>query len=169
MIINEIVPSAYGAEVGRAIKDPAEQVAAMDVLAKAHPPNIEQARMIVRDVVESGFLKGEQSNLFGTEALVQGLFAERARILDSALRSLRQMSKTFNTAIEHEGVLSKVGNVLSKEANAKGKMSNDAFSEILKILKKQSNVSSYSKEVLLQICPSIIMRNTVCISRIARC
>ena len=133
MIINEIVPSAYGAEVGRAIKDPAEQVAAMDVLAKAHPPNIEQARMIVRDVVESGFLKGEQSNLFGTEALVQGLFAERARILDNALRSLRQMSKTFNTAIEHEGVLSKVGNVLSKEANTKGKMSNDAFSEILKI------------------------------------
>jgi hypothetical protein len=132
MVVNEIVPAAYAAEVGRAISDPAEQLAALRVLAKAEPANLEQARIIVEDIRNSGFLKGEQASLFGTESTAESLFAERSRILENAGRSLARLKGTFNTAVEHETTLAEAGNVMARGANLEGKARNEALQAILR-------------------------------------
>lgn len=166
MVVNEVVPAGYAAEVGRAISDPKEQLAAMDVLAKSQPANVEQARMIVQDVKNSGFLHGEQTGLFGDEAFAQSLFAERSRILDNATRQLRQLKSTFNTAVTQEGALTEAGNVLSKEKNLNAKESNekliaalqadatrkgpisDALSDAARQLQAGQSVASVTKQFL---------------------
>lgn len=127
MVVNDIVPPAYAAEVGHAISDPKEQLAAMGVIAKAQPANIEQARLMVQDIKNSGFLQGDQTSLFGEQHIAQSLFSERARILDGAMRQLRQLKNTFGTAINQEGALTEAGNVLSKESNVKARQTNEGL------------------------------------------
>lgn len=124
-VVNDIVPAAYAAEVGHAISDPQEQLAAMGVIAKAQPANIEQARLMVQDIKNSGFLQGDQTSLFGDQHIAQSLFAERARILDGSMRQLRQLKNTFGTAINQEGALTQAGNKLSTEANVKARQENE--------------------------------------------
>lgn len=131
MVVNDIVPEAYAAQVGRLLKEPAEQLAAMDVLAKATPANVDQARIMVEDIRNAGFLKGEQTGLFGEEEFARSLVAERARILDRALKNLRKLGSTFKTAVEQEGALSEAGNKLERESNIKARTENERLAEIL--------------------------------------
>ncbi len=131
MVVNDIVPPGYAAHVGNLLTDPAEQLAAMDVLAKAQPPNSNQARMIVEDVRNSGFMRGEQTSLFGIEQMAQTLFAERARILDNAMKTLRRLAGTFRTAVDQEQTLTDAGNRLSREANERGRIDNATLLDVL--------------------------------------
>lgn len=132
MVVNDIVPAAYGAEVGRFITDPSQQLATMGILAKAKPSNLEQASFMVQDIKNSGFLSGEQQSLFGTEQNATSLFSERSRILEAAIKQLRQLKTAFGVAVEQEGALSGEGNVLSTESNVKAKARNESLIENLK-------------------------------------
>lgn len=132
MVVNDIVPAGYAAQVGRMLQEPAEQLAAMDVLAKAQPANVEQARIMVEDVRNSGFLKGEQTGLFGEEEFARSLVAERARILDRSLKNLRGLGRTFKTAVEQEQTLAEAGNKLERESNVKARTENERLAEILR-------------------------------------
>lgn len=133
MVVNDIVPPSYAAEVGHEISSPKEQLAAMDVLAKTHPANVEQARLIVQDIKNSGFLHGEQTGLFGEEQFAQSLFAERSRILDNVVKQLRQLKTAFDVAVSQEGALTEAGNVLSREKNIEAKAENEKLIAELQI------------------------------------
>lgn len=131
MVVNEVVPEAYAAQVGAVLKNPAEQLAAMDVLAKAQPANVDQARIMVDDIKNAGFLKGSETSLFGEEEFAHSLVAERARILDRAVKTLRKLGSTFKTAVEQEGTLAEAGNKLKRAANEKAKTENERLAEVL--------------------------------------
>jgi N12 class adenine-specific DNA methylase/uncharacterized membrane protein/predicted kinase len=131
MVVNEVVPEAYAAQVGATLKNPAEQLAAMDVLAKAQPANVDQARIMVEDIKNAGFLKGSETSLFGEEEFAHSLVAERARILDRAVKTLRKLGSTFKTAVEQEGTLAEAGNKLKRAANEKAKTENERLAEVL--------------------------------------
>lgn len=133
MVENGLIPEPYAAQVGRLISDPAEQVAAIDALTKAEPANVEQARIMVQDIRNSGFLRGEQTTLFGTEQVAQSLFAERARVLENALRTLRRLGGTFRTAVEQESTLAAAGNVMETEANIRGRTENERLYATLRV------------------------------------
>jgi len=117
MIVNEVVPAPYAAIVGRLIEDPGLQLAALDVLAKTDPANAVQADSIVRQVIEAGAVTEKQQTLFGDETITSSLFGERAKVLDAALKRLRQDRKTFNMLMERAGAIEAAGNVLAKESN----------------------------------------------------
>lgn len=117
MVVNDIVPPDYAAHVGSLIADPQQQVAALDVLAKTQPSNSAQARMIVEDVRNAGFDTMSQGSLFGEEQVTESLFAERAKVLDSALREIRGNRGLFKKAISGESALTEAGNQLDTEAN----------------------------------------------------
>lgn len=131
VVENGIVPEAYAAHVGAMIKDPTEQMAALDVLARAHPPNSEQARLMVKDVRDSGFLNGSQTTLFGEEAFSHSLIPERARVLDNAMRTLRRLTGVFKAAVEGEGTLTAAGNSMNPAANSEAKTQNARLLDIL--------------------------------------
>lgn len=125
VIENGIVPPGYAAHVGNLIADPTEQMAALDMLARAQPANSEQARLMVRDIRDSGFLRGSQTTLFGDEDFARSLVPERARVLENALRNLRRVKGVFRAAVEGEDSLTAAGNALNREGNIQGRTENE--------------------------------------------
>ncbi len=125
MVENGIIPENYAAHVGALIRDPAEQVAALEMLAKHPPENARQAEMMVRDIRNSGFDRQQENSLFGVEEFSKSLIPERAKVLDAALRVLRGNRGVFRAAVEGEDTLTGAGNKLNADANKAGKISNE--------------------------------------------
>lgn len=117
MAVNEVVPANYAAIVGRLIDDPAEQAAVMRVLSQTNPANTTQAEAIIRQAMEAGMSRETQSTLFGEEFITESLFNERARLLDNALRRIRQDRQTFKTLVTRDDTIQEAGNQLSTQAN----------------------------------------------------
>lgn len=119
MVTNEIVPSRFAARVGELIKDPDQQLAALGVLAKVKPANIDQARLIVQDVANSPMAAAGdagQGSMFGGDDR-QSLYGQRAEVLDNAIRILRGNKSVFGAAVKGEGSLSAAGNQMDTAAN----------------------------------------------------
>ncbi len=134
MVINGVVPENYAAFVGRAGFSPTQQLAALQALARGQPANAAQAEMMVRDIRESGFLEGEQSSLFGEEAFAQTLIAERAKVLDAAMKRLRTDRATFRTLVERSDIIAEAGNQLAQDANAARLTEDEQASALLSAL-----------------------------------
>jgi hypothetical protein len=131
MVENGLVPAAYAAHVGELISDPTEQLAALDMLSRGHAASSEQARLMVRDIRDSGFLRGSQTTLFGDEDFARSLVPERAKVLDNAMRTLRRIKGVFRAAVEGEQSLTEAGNQMSTAANNQAKGENERILDIL--------------------------------------
>jgi hypothetical protein len=117
-VINEVIPSNYGAIVGRLLADrPELQQAAISVLARAEPANVFQAEAIVRQVREADFDVATQQSLFGEEMVVESLYTERARVLDRAVKTLRQDRAAFANLVRNAENIESAGNVLDRSVN----------------------------------------------------
>ena len=117
-VINEVIPSNYGAMVGRILKDrPELQQAAIAILAKAEPANVFQAEAIVRQVREADFDVATQQSLFGEEMVVESLYTERARVLDRAVKTLSQDRAAFANLVRNAESIESAGNVLDRSVN----------------------------------------------------
>ena len=116
-VVNGVVPANQGAIVGRLISDPAQQTAAINILAKAGPSNQFQAEAIVRQVREAGYETIEQTSLFGDEVVAESFYVERAKILDRTYKELRRDKAAFETLVRNADRLEAEGNVLAKSAN----------------------------------------------------
>lgn len=117
-VINEVIPSNYGAIVGRLLGDrPELQQAAISVLARAEPANVFQAEAIVRQVREADVDVATQQSLFGEEMVVESLYTERARVLDRAVKTLRQDRAAFANLVRNAENIESAGNVLDRSVN----------------------------------------------------
>lgn len=127
MVINEVVDQAHAAHVGRLIRDPQQQVAALGVLARAEPRSSNEARLLVEQIREAGFSTGQQQTLFGADAFAKSLFVQRAKVLDRAMASLRKDKAVFSTLIDESGRITAAGNALSVEANQRRLSDNETL------------------------------------------
>lgn len=117
-VINKVIPSNYGAVVGRILKErPELQQAAIAILAKAEPANVFQAEAIVRQVREADFDVATQQSLFGEEMVVESLYTERARVLDRAVKTLSQDRAAFANLVRNAENIESAGNVLDRSVN----------------------------------------------------
>ena len=117
-VINEVIPSNYGAIVGRILGDrPELQQAAISVLARAEPANVFQAEAIVRQVREADVDVATQQSLFGEEMVVESLYTERARVLDRAVKTLSQDRAAFANLVRNAENIESAGNVLDRSVN----------------------------------------------------
>ena len=117
-VINDVIPSNYGAIVGRLLGDrPELQQAAISVLARAEPANVFQAEAIVRQVREADVDVATQQSLFGEEMVVESLYTERARVLDRAVKTLRQDRAAFANLVRNAENIESAGNVLDRSVN----------------------------------------------------
>lgn len=122
---------AYGAIVGRLIEDPAEQVAALQQLAKAAPENAYQAEQFVKATIADGFERGVQSNLFGESEVANSLAEPIARVMATVRRALASEKSALGNAIRNEERLAAKGNVLNREANLAGAEQAGALDRLL--------------------------------------
>lgn len=116
-IINGVIPSNYGAIVGRLIDDPDKQQAAIQVLARSDVANAFQAETIVRQVNEQDLVNEVQTGLFGDEVLAESLFLERARVLDRTYKILREDKTAFENLSRNADRIEAEGNKLEKTRN----------------------------------------------------
>ena len=70
-----------------------------------------QARMIQADRIESE----SQESLFGAEDVAQSLYAEKARLMDGAIRRLSQDKRVFQSLERHADAIEQAGNQLTAE------------------------------------------------------
>ncbi len=117
-IINEVIPEHYGAAIGALVEDPRLHMAMVRILNETDPPNRLQAEAIIRQAREAGFTSETQESLFGSEQLVTGLFAQRAKLLDRALKELRKMKGAFQVAVRNADTLEEGGNRIDVDASA---------------------------------------------------
>jgi hypothetical protein len=122
-VVNEVIPENYGAAIGALVPDRALHSAMVRILVETEPPNRVQAEAILRQALEAGFTRETQDSLFGSEELVTGLFAQRAKLLDRALREMRKMKGAFQVAARNAETLESGGNridVAGSQASADG-------------------------------------------------
>lgn len=122
-VINEVIPESYGAAIAQIAPDRSAHMALVKVLAETDPPNRLQAEAILRQAVDAGFVRETQDELFGSMEVVTGLFAQRAKLLDRALREIRKMRGAFQVAARNAEALDAAGNridVGASEAAAAG-------------------------------------------------
>lgn len=133
IVINDVVPAAQGAMVGRLVKDPLAQVEALRLLAKVQPENASQAELIVRDMLASGTEQmTRQGGLFGDEDFAQSIVLERAKIADEAVKQLRKDKQTFGTLVkETERIEGAGANVLDQGANQSRLTTDEKASDLL--------------------------------------
>lgn len=118
MVVNGVVPANYAAVVGRMIPDdPDLQEAALRVIASQEPGNEFQVQVMVGQVREMGAQKMTQDGLFGEETFAESFFAERAKVLDRAMKEIRKDKAAFSNITRNAERLEAEGNVLEKSNN----------------------------------------------------
>lgn len=117
VVVNGKIDERFAAIVGDRIADHGEQLVAIRALLDADPANVTQAAVIVEDVRAAGFVEGEQGDIFGGRRVVSGLYAERAKVLDGAIRRLREDRRLFAAVVQGETDLAEAGNVLDTATN----------------------------------------------------
>jgi GNAT superfamily N-acetyltransferase len=118
MVVNGVVPANYAAVVGRMIPDdPDLQEAALRVIASQEPANEFQVQVMVGQVREMGAQKMTQDGLFGEETFAESFFAERAKVLDRAMKEIRKDKAAFSNITRNAERLEAEGNVLEKSNN----------------------------------------------------
>jgi uncharacterized protein (UPF0335 family) len=131
-----VVPGRYASFIGQYFTDKAEQLAVLDVLAKANPANLMEAESIVANVKMAGFQKADQAGLFSDDMIAASLFKERAKILSSTLGGMQSNKKLLNTLVEKSNIIEQYGNKLNKLNNAEKK---DLYGQIIETIKHNAN------------------------------
>lgn len=117
-IVNEVIPENFGAAIGQLVDDPALHMGMVRVLADIQPANRRQAEAIIRQALDAGFVKETQESLFGSEQLMTGLFAQRAKLLDRALTELKRLKGAFGVAVRNADTLEAGGNRIDVAGSA---------------------------------------------------
>lgn len=118
LYINEVVEERFAELVGGMVKDKAMHLPIMRLLEKVKPETTEQARSIIGQALEAPVETRIEGDLFGDRAVTESLYLERAKVLESAMRTLRDDKRLFRTLTEKEGRITKTGrNVLDAKAN----------------------------------------------------
>lgn len=120
-VVNDVIPQNYGAVVGRLMPgDDDFQRGAIAALREIQPANVEQAEAVIREVRRLGLERradDAQGSLFEGLDFGQTVIAERAKVLDAALKELRR-DKTVFTRLSREGErIEGAGNVLNDAEN----------------------------------------------------
>ena len=143
LVINEVVLPLHAAVVGRLIPNDLNlQNAAMRVLAKNTPDNEFQAEAIVRQVIEAGYEKQTTSNLFGDEVIAESYFTERSKVLDQAVKILRQDKSAFENLVRNKDRIEGEGNQLAQKANVdRANQDSQAIETLTKLANRKGNLS----------------------------
>lgn len=134
MVVNELVPAHFASIVGRLVKDPALQPPILGVIARAEPENATQAEAIVRQALAAGAHKETQIGLFGAEDVTRSLYAERAKVLDKALKELRRDRAVFESLVRNAETVEAAGNRLAVDENTRRARTNAAALGTLQVL-----------------------------------
>jgi hypothetical protein len=118
MVINGVVPDAYGARVGALVANPLDHAGIMADLARFEPRNIREADLFIGESLRAGMVTETQVDMFGALESRVSLMAERVRVLSDAVRLLAGDKKLFGVLERDAGRIEAAGNQLTRDTNA---------------------------------------------------
>uniref|UniRef100_UPI00345AB099 LPD23 domain-containing protein n=1 Tax=uncultured Lamprocystis sp. TaxID=543132 RepID=UPI00345AB099 len=136
-----VVPPPHAAEVSRVLAEDEQQRAVLGYLQKHPTANAQQARLVAEQMRDASFERaaaGAQGDLFGDQQMEESLFAERARVIDAAVRSLTKDRAVFNLLSREAGRIEGAGNRLERGANQARVQEAD---QVGTILRAEANVA----------------------------
>ena len=118
-VVNKVVPERYASLIGNMAPDrPDLHSGIVNLIAKAKPANIDEARSLVSESLQDDWLKqeGDTADMFGG-APPESTIIARAKIKASILRSIRGNARLFATLTRNADAIEGGGNVLARDAN----------------------------------------------------
>ena len=135
-VVKDVIPQNYGAIIGQMTPDADLQAALITTLSRTQPANALQARTIAADALAAGRAKAaatDQGSLFGGVEPSDTLYLDRAKVLDTALRRLRNDKKVFGTLTKEAQRIEGAGNKLNAATN---KTRADTDAQTIEIIQK---------------------------------
>jgi hypothetical protein len=111
--------AAVGAIVGRVAADQPELHAQLlAAVRKADVTNENQMELMVRDMLAAPRTTETQTDMFGSLQVTRGLWAERAQVLDRAVRAIKGAKRALASAADNADVLEGAGSRVDRKAAA---------------------------------------------------
>lgn len=108
---------AHGALIGDLVENRALHAGMLAELTRAAPETLREARLLVGEMLEAKSVREVQETLFGLATVERTLHAERAKVLDKAIKAAARDARLFGLVERERGRLTEAGNKLSA-ANA---------------------------------------------------
>jgi hypothetical protein len=147
MVVNGLASERDGGIVGRVVADKAAHaniLALLSRLQKDRPITAFQAEQVAKQAAADTVTE-TQDSLFGPEADVQNLYLERARIIENAIKMVRDERRAFNNVLVNAERLEAAGNQLDAEGN---RVRMDKAAMIGNYLQREANTRGAISEAL---------------------
>lgn len=117
MVVNKKIDPAYASMVGHMEGNPDLHASMLGLLSKEKPSSKMEAESMIRDAQAAPQVQSTMTDLFGTTTETEILYKERASILASAARTIRNDKAAFNTLVRDEDLIEATGNRLNTTRN----------------------------------------------------
>jgi len=133
-VVAGVVPPNHAAMIGDLVPDKALHSGMVDELVAADPSNAREARFIVSELMHAPIAHEVQLTLLGAETIARPLLRERAKVLDAALKILREDKRIFGLLEREAGRIERAGNALRRDANATAALEAETVSAVIEQL-----------------------------------
>ncbi len=133
-VVAGVVPPNHAAMIGDLVPDKALHSGMVDELVAADPSNAREARFIVSELMQAPIQHEVQLTLLGAETMARPLLRERAKVLDAALKILRDDKRIFGMLEREAGRIERAGNALRRDANASAALEAETVSAVIEQL-----------------------------------
>lgn len=140
-----VIKPEHAAAVGAQVKDSARHADMLGEMAKAGMRSAEHARLYVSQAMAAPSISETTGSLFGDETKVRSLLAERARVLDRALSSLKSDKRIFALLEREAANIEAAGNRLAHGANVERA---DTAGRLAELVEKLSTTRGPVSEML---------------------
>lgn len=152
MVVGGVLPANYAALVGDLVPDRSRHASMMAEMAEAAPANVREARYLVGDLLQLPVREEVQFTLFGAGRIERSILKERSKVLDQALKALREDKRVFDLLDREAGRIEEAGNQLNEDANAARAADAERVSAVIEQLAlNRGPVSSWLSEAALSV------------------
>lgn len=117
-VVAGVYPPAWAGLVADLVPDKARHGDVLDELVRMRPENLQQARIAIGDILAAPTRVDTQMTLLGLESTSRSLLPERMRVLDAAMKHLRDDARVFGVLEREAQRIEAAGNRLAGDVNA---------------------------------------------------
>ncbi len=152
-VVNGYVTPAQAAMIANVIRnDYQKQSVAIDVVAQEDINTLPEVELMARQILSTPTETFEQTNLFGTEQIVQSFAMEKVKIINAAIKELSKSKNLMAHLANNTKAIEENGNILNAKNNEELKRQSEQAIEVIKKLSfLEGNISTKANELAKQV------------------
>lgn len=133
-VVAGIIPPNHAAIVGDLVPDKSRHASLINDMVSAEPANAREARLMLGELMSAPVHAEVQLTLLGAEHVHRSLLRERVKVLDGAMKMLRDDARIFGLLTREAGRIESAGNQLAGDVNVARAMEAETVSAMLERL-----------------------------------